>query len=152
MAEDDRWMNTKKQKAVRVWLDDEENHLWTDGHIAAQCGVSVALVSASRLANTKFVHVTRRKRLNADGEVRWINTRYKGKTRPTPLVKGKELNPLLSGLKTDLSALITHTDASIMVVCAAEEFLEVLNAYIPDDKSHEYVDAWDDTNGAHEPL
>ena len=44
MTEDNHPLTeTKKQKAVRIWLEDEEKHLWTDNHIAEQCGVSIPL-------------------------------------------------------------------------------------------------------------
>ena len=156
---------TKKQKAVRTWLEDENDHLWTDNHIAKQCGVSVPFVAARRRTCTKFAPPTRRKRLNEKGEIVWkitrANKRTKGKKNP-PLppialreVRGSELNSLLSRLKTDVSELSTHTDASLIVVCAAEEFLEILTAYPPHKKLIEDVDAWGDTNEAnemHQPL
>ena len=156
---------TKKQKAVRIWLDDENNHLWTDEHIAQRCGVSVPFVSSRRRLNTKFAHPTKRKRLNKKGEIVWIKTRANGKkakleTEPMlpkafPEVRGPELNLLLNRLRTDVSMLSTHTDAHLMVVCAAEEFLEILNAYPPQKKLIKDVDAWGDTNEAnemHQPL
>ena len=34
MAEDNHHQTeTKKQKAVRIWLEDEEKHLWTDNQL-----------------------------------------------------------------------------------------------------------------------
>ena len=153
---------TKKQKAVRIWLDDENERLWTDEHIAQRCGVSVPFVSARRRLNTKFAHPTKRKRLNKKGEIVWIKTRANGKkakleTEPMlpkafPEVRGPELNSLLNRLRTDVSMLSTHTDANLIVVCAAEEFLEILNAYTSKKSIHIDVDAWGDTNQIHEPL
>ena len=164
MAEDNHpETETKKQKAVRGWLDDEDGHLWTDSHIAKQCGVSVLFVSARRRTCTKFASPTKRKHLNKMGETVWKITRAntKGKTKPSlpPIalkeVRGSELNSLLNRLKTDVADLSTHKDASIIIICAAEEFLDILNAYPPQKKLHEDVDAWRDTNHTnemHEPL
>ena len=153
---------TKKQRAVRLWLEDEEKHLWTDNHIAEQCGVSIPYVSARRRACTKFASPTKRKRLNKNGETVWKNTRANtnGKTKPPrsitlPEVRAPELNSLLSRLKTSVSMLSKHKEASLIIVCAAEEFLDILNAYPPQQKVHEEIDAWGDTNNTnemHEPL
>ena len=68
---------TKKQKAVRTWLEDDEGHLWTDNHIAKQCGVSVPFVSSRRCLNTKFAPPAKRKHLNKMGETVWKNIRTK---------------------------------------------------------------------------
>ena len=76
MTEDNHPLTeTKKQKAVRIWLEDEEKHLWTDAHIAEQCGVSIPFVSVRRHACTKFASPAKRKRLNKNGETVWKNTR-----------------------------------------------------------------------------
>ena len=148
---------TKKQKAVRTWLEDEEKHLWTDAHIAEQCGVSIPFVSVRRHASTKFASPTKRKRLNKNGETVWKNTRANtnGKTKPPrsitlPEVRGPGLITLLSRLKTDAASLSTHKDANLIIVCAAEEFLDILNAYPPQKKVHEEIDAWGDTNNTNE--
>ena len=147
-----RRKNIEKHKAVRKFLDNDEDCLWTDAHIAEQCQVSVSTVSRLRLADPNHVHLTKRKRLNDKGEIEWIRTKRIGKGQPrldstSPPVKVWSFNPLLSNLKTDLSTLITHTEASIMVVCAAEEFLEILSAYMPQDKPYNGIDTWGDTNG-----
>ena len=97
---------TKKQKAVRTWLEDEEKHLWTDAHIAEQCGVSIPFVSVRRHTSTKFASPTKRKRLNKNGETVWKNTRANtnGKTKPPrsitlPEVRGPELNYTFKQIK-----------------------------------------------------
>ena len=160
MAEDNHpETETKKQKAVRIWLEDEEGHLWTDAHIAEQCGVSIPYVSARRRACTKFASPAKRKRLNKMGETVWKITRANtnGKTKPPraitlPEVRGPELKTLLSRLRTDAASLSTHKEANLIIVCAAEEFLDILNAYPPQKKVHRVVDAWGEANEIHEPL
>ena len=157
MAEDNHpKTETKKQKAVRTWFEDEDGHLWTDKHIAEQCGVSITLVRIRREINANFASPTKRKYLNKKGETVWKITRANTKGRkkqprpiPLPEVRGPELNSLLSRLKTDVAMLAKHPDASLIVVCAAEEFLDILNAYPPQDKvlgqRVREVDAWGDS-------
>ena len=148
---------TKKQKAIRMWLDDDDGHLWTDSHIAKRCGASVPFVSSRRRLNTKFAPPAKRKHLNKMGETVWKNIRSKGKKQPPraitlPEVRGPELITLLSRLRTDAASLSTHKEAGLIIVCAAEEFLDILNAYPPQKKVHRVVDDWSEANEIHEPL
>ena len=45
-----------------------------------------------------------------------------------------------------LHPYLQHKEAGLIIVCAAEEFLDILNAYPPQKKVHEEIDAWGDTN------
>ena len=77
-----RRTNAEKEIAVLRWLEDEEMCQWTDGHIADQCRVSGRFVGKCRLRTVQS-QPTKRKFINAKGEIEWMHTTRIGKT-PTP--------------------------------------------------------------------
>ena len=75
-----RRTNAEKDLAVRRWLEDEEMNQWADGHIAKMCHVSQPFVSNLRLSQNIISQPTRRKFINKNGEVEWIETKKIGTT------------------------------------------------------------------------
>ena len=70
-----RRTNIEKELAVKRWLEDEEMCQFTDGHIAEQCQVSQPFVGkVSMSLKTIMSRPTRRKFINASGEIEWMET------------------------------------------------------------------------------
>ena len=78
-----RRTNAEKQTSVDRWLNDEETNLWTDSYIAKQCHVTHVFVGKRRLA-TISSQPTKRKFINAKGDIEWMHTTRIGKTQPPP--------------------------------------------------------------------
>ena len=74
-----RRTNAEKELAVRRWLEDDEMCQWTDGHIAKECLVSAPFVSkVARSLETISSRPTKRKFVDSDGEIQWIETKQIG--------------------------------------------------------------------------
>ena len=74
-----RRTNAEKEEAVKRWLEDDEMCQWTDGHIAKECLVSAPFVSkVARSLETISSRPTKRKYLDGDGEIQWMETKQIG--------------------------------------------------------------------------
>jgi len=77
-----RRTNAEKETAVLRWLEDELMCEWTDGFIAGKCAVSDRFVGKCRLRTVRS-QPTKRKFINAKGEIEWMHTSRIG-ANPTP--------------------------------------------------------------------
>ena len=111
-----RRSNEEKRIAVNRWLEDGAMNLWTDSHIAKQCLVTHVFVGKRRLESISS-QPTKRKFINAKGEVEWMHTTRIGKTRA---VKPSPPDPPSSSpafdldkqRETDYKAFVKHRDAA----------------------------------------
>ena len=106
-----RRTNAEKQTSVDRWLNDEEMNQWTDGYIAKMCQVSPNTVANRRSLEKFSSQPTKRKFINAKGDIEWMHTTRIGKTQAPldpPVIKqqdetdkeaAEEEGPDLQGLK-----------------------------------------------------
>ena len=101
-----RRTNAEKEAAVLRWIEDEEMCQWTDGYIAKMCHVSDVLVGKIRERTPNIrSQPTKRKFINAKGEIEWMHTSRIGLTPPPAPDPQKQI-------KTDFKAYIKHRDAA----------------------------------------
>ena len=100
-----RRTNAEKETAVKRWLEDEEMNQWTDGYIAKVCLVSQPFVTKQRSLITIMSQPTKRKFINAKGDIEWMHTSRIGSTPPPAPDPQKQI-------KTDFKAYIKHRDAA----------------------------------------
>ena len=86
-----RRTNLEKQTSVDRWLNDEEMNQWTDGYIAKLCRVTQPFVSNRRLKSI-MSQPTKRKFINAKGDIEWMHTTRIGKTQTPPTIGKPNVN------------------------------------------------------------
>ena len=79
-----RRTNAEKQTSVDRWLNDAEMNQWTDGYIAKMCQVSPNTVANRRSLEKFSSQPTKRKFINAKGDIEWMHTTRIGKTQAPP--------------------------------------------------------------------
>ena len=108
-----RRTNAEKQTAVDRWLNDEEMNQWTDGYIAKMCLVSPNTVANRRSLEKFSSQPTKRKFINAKGEVEWMHTTRIGKTQ-TPPPKADQFPPPLTAKskQNEFDMMIRHRESA----------------------------------------
>ena len=99
-----RRTNEEKRNSIDRWLEDEEMNLWTDSYIAKMCHVTHVFVGKRRL-ETISSQPTKRKFINAKGDIEWMHTSRIGLTPPPAPDPQKQI-------KTDYKAFVKHRDAA----------------------------------------
>ena len=109
-----RRTNAEKQASVDRWLNDEEMNQWTDSYIAKLCYVSQKTVSNRRALSNFLSQPTKRKFINAKGDIEWMHTTRIGKAQAPPPPKADQFPPPLTAkLKYEkFDAMIRDRDAA----------------------------------------